>query len=122
MSSSLLPPRFRTKYYMLNALVILSYLPLRLFVDSPALHENDVLLGIPRELEIVLLLSVIVFRKYSKAVTADAFVSTCFLFGKTGVLVLLYLLNWRLMVWYLILFAALFFGVKRPSPFYMRRA
>jgi len=106
--------RFYARYYVLNALVIASYVPLRCFVDSPALHVNDPLLGVPREAEIVLLLGVILFRKYSKAVTADAFVSTCFLFGKTGVAVLLYLLNWRLMCWYLILYAALFFGVKRP--------
>ena len=106
--------RFYTKYYLLNALVIASYPVLRCFVSSPALQHHDALLGIPREYEIVLLLSVILFRKYGKATTVDAFVSTCFLFGKTGILVLLYLLNWRLMAWYLILFAALFFGVKRP--------
>ena len=106
--------RFYTKYYIFNALVILSYIPLRCFVSSPALLVHDPLLGVPREAEIVLLLGVILFRKYGKAVTADAFVSTCFLFGKTGVAVLLYLLNWRLMCWYLILYAALFFGVKRP--------
>ena len=81
----MIPARFLTRYYVLNACVILSYPVLRCFVDSPALHVNDALLGIPREWEIVLLIAVILFRKYSKAVTPDAFVSTCFLFGKTCV-------------------------------------
>ena len=101
--------RFFDRYYYINTLVILSYALIRYRSGTvPELANADAWSGLAREHEIVLLLSLSLLSKWRLSPSVDAFIDQAFLFGKLGVVVLLWHIDRRIMTWYLILYLVLF--------------
>jgi hypothetical protein len=105
MLASLFDRRFLDMYYIVNAAAILSYIGVRLSIDAPALVSTDAYFGIRREWEIIALMCVFLVSKFRTASTIDQFIDRVFLFGKTGVIVLLWHIDKRIMGGYMILYA-----------------
>lgn len=107
--------RFFDRYYLINVLVILSYGAIRSVKEAPELERPDDYIGISRELGIIGMLSVGILSKLRKTATFDEFVARCILFGKTGVVILLWYFDKRIMAWYLIIYVVLYFTLKPPE-------
>lgn len=106
--------RFLDRYYVINILVILSYVLLRYVKDAPDLQRPDEYLGLSRELEIIAMLCVGVFSKLNKTATVDEFIGRVILYGKTAVVILLWHIDKRIMAWYMILYCVMFLTLKPP--------
>lgn len=108
--------RFFDRYYFINALVILSYALIRYRSGVvPELANADAWSGLAREHEIIMLLSLSLLSKWRLSPSVDAFVDQAFLFGKLGVVVLLWHIDRRIMSWYLILYLVLFLSCRPPA-------
>jgi len=88
---------------------------LRCVKDAPELEEPDDYIGLSKELGTVLMLCVGVLSKLRTTATVDEFVGRCILFGKTGVVMLLYYFDKRIMTWYLIVYVVLYLTLKPPE-------
>lgn len=102
------------RYYVLNALAILSYAVVRYFKTSPALKTRDEWLGVTKESNVMMLLCILLVSKYKASTTLDEFAGKVVMFGKAAVLFMLWSIDGRLMIWYLVLFFALFVMCKSP--------
>eukprot|EP00958_Prasinococcus_capsulatus_P012846 scaffold1298_cov382-Prasinococcus_capsulatus_cf.AAC.24 len=117
--------RFLHPYYTVNTLVVLVYPVLRVLLfmskgrglTSPASVRNASaqLWGYEMQTLLVLVLSLVV-RLY-RATTMDAFIADAFLFCKAGVSWLIWLMDKRLMVWYLLTNFAIFLVWTQPMYF-----
>jgi hypothetical protein len=52
-------------------------------------------------------MTMFLLQKFRRAGTVDQFVAQVLLYGKTGILVLLYFLDWRLMVWFVVIYGGM---------------
>jgi hypothetical protein len=102
--SGLFDRRFLDAYYLVNTTVILSYVGVRYSMDAPDLARTDAYFGIQREWEIIALMCVFLLSKFRTTPTIDQFVDRVFLFGKTGVVVLLWHIDKRIMAWYMVVY------------------
>jgi hypothetical protein len=102
--------RFVTEsYYLMNALVVASYLPTRLYLLSDTSYlESDDFIGLNREWQLFFLLAFSLLLKYRKTSTFDAFFSTFFLYSKTAIWVSCVICDTKAALWYSLVFALLF--------------
>lgn len=107
--------RFLDRYYGINFLIILSYFVLRCVKSAPDLQRPDDYLGLTKEQNILAMLTIGVFTKLKKTATVDEFVARAILFGKTAVVILLWFIDKRIMAWYMIVYAVLFFTLHPPE-------
>ncbi|KAJ7551338.1 hypothetical protein O6H91_06G011200 [Diphasiastrum complanatum] len=100
-------------YYAMHALTFISYPLLRMFVvrfPSPA----DGALLIKWELQAVLSLSIVLMIKYAKLISLEAFLADALLYGKGMLALLAFMLDPRILAWYLVNFAVLFLLFLQP--------
>ena len=102
--------RFLQRYYVLNVLGMASYGALRMFKTSRGVTGADSWLGLTKEGNVLLLYLFLLASKYRSSATIDEFVGKAIMFGKLAILVLLWYLDVRLMVWY----SLFFLGMYRP--------
>ena len=113
-------------YYTVNALAVLVYPVLRVLLFASKANE---LLTSPRsiqnasqqlwqyEQQTLLVLELSLAVRYYRATTLDAFLAEAFLFSKSGVCWLVWLMDKRLMVWYLLANFAIFLVWTQPMYF-----
>ena len=107
--------RFLQKYYVLNFLIIISYLFIRIFGTKDyinGLTSAEGWTGLPRELEIGISVVIVCISRYRNAQTIDHYINQVITYFKTLVIVYLYFIDTRIMTWYLIIYFILF-CVKR---------
>eukprot|EP00898_Chlorokybus_atmophyticus_P006959 jgi/Chlat1/7264/Chrsp58S06874 len=105
--------RFLGAFYWVNALVILSYWPLRLALTGSGAHgRHESMLG--WEWKALSGVGVASATKVYRMSTLDGFLADALLYAKAGVLVMAWYLDKRALVWYLIVFGILFLLLKQP--------
>ncbi|KAJ5078126.1 hypothetical protein M0811_05384 [Anaeramoeba ignava] len=111
MLKNLQKSRFLKPYYVLNTIIILSYLIVRKIFVCDELEKN-------RSIEKHILFSFLIFlfAKYLNAANMDSFLSTSFLAGKIIVLILTFICGYFLTVFYLLIF--LLFAAFLHQPEY----
>eukprot|EP00943_MAST-04B_sp_MAST-4B-sp1_P004702 g4702.t1 len=107
--------RFLQKYYVINFLIIISYLFIRIFGQKDYIYgltSAEGWTGLPRELEISVSVLIVCISRYRNAKTIDHYINTVIMFLKTLVIVFLYFIDGRIMVWYLIIYFIIFLVLK----------
>ena len=113
--------RFLQKYYILNFLIIISYLFIRIFGTKDyinGLTSAEGWTGLPRELEIGISVVIVCISRYRNAQTIDHYINQVITYFKTLVIVFLYFIDTRIMTWYLIIYFILFLVLKGGVPVY----
>ena len=110
--------RFSDRYYVLNTLFVLSYIPIRLHIikqNSTVVNSHDPYFGIPKEAEIILMTLFFIASKYRKCATMDAFIPFIFLYSNIGQAALYYYIGIPYFFWYSIVAVILFLTLRPPK-------
>jgi len=107
--------RFFNAYYLVNVLVLSSYLIVRKIFPSPTLQRHDFYDGLTREIEILLILLVYLSKRWKRCNTVDDFVLRTMLYFKTLILVYMWFTDKRIMAWYLIAYIVIYITLSRPE-------
>lgn len=107
--------RFFNAYYIINFLVLSSYLIVRKIFPSQNLQTHDFYDGLTREIEILLLMLVYLSKRWKRCNTVDDFVIRAILYFKTLVIVYMWFTDTRIMAWYLIAYVVIFMTLSRPE-------
>ncbi|GBG29317.1 Thioredoxin-related transmembrane protein 2 [Hondaea fermentalgiana] len=127
--------RFLQPYYLVNAALLVTYVPVRLLLlrPDPALAERaaaatgngeetggglfqlDAYLGLPREFEILITLALYLAMQYRRARSIEGFVSTAITYSKLAVVLMAYFGNRTVFYWYVIIFSMLAILLQSPK-------
>lgn len=106
--------RFLHPYYVLNSLLIVTYVTLRIKrLSGHALGQQD-MFGITREAQIYFCLVLMLFSRTLSAPTLDVYLSSAFAFTRVAVLICLYYMNWNLFLIFLAFWTIIY--VVCPQP------
>lgn len=106
--------RFFHPYYVLNGLLIVSYILLRMKRLSPLELGRQDMFGFTREFQIYLCLGLMLFSRTLSAPTMDAYLSSAFAFTRVAILICLYYMNWQLFVTFLALWTLIYAVCPQP--------
>lgn len=107
--------RFVTWYHTMNALFIISYIPIRRNLDHEGLLAKDSYFGIRKENEIVMLLVFYLISKYKKMSSNDEFVLSIIMYCKLASAALYYYIGMTYCLWYLLGCTVLYFTIPVPK-------
>ena len=105
--------RFISAYYILNTAVILTYPLFSLWARHEYASAVAMLDG--WEKQTLTTLGAMALAKFIRKVNVDSFVSDMFMFTKSGILLLSWMMDQRIFSWYCVAYAMLFLYVRRPE-------
>lgn len=106
--------RFFHPYYVLNGLLVVTYITLRMTrLYSHELSRQD-MFGVTREAQIYFCLALMLFSRTLSAPTVDAYLSSAFAFTRVAVLTCLYYMSWQLFVTFLALWTLIYAVCPQP--------
>lgn len=105
--------RFISAYYILNTAVILTYPLFSLWARHEYASAVTMLDG--WEKQTLTTLGAMALAKFIRKVNIDSFVSDMFMFTKSGILLLSWMMDQRIFSWYCVAYAMLFLYVRRPE-------
>lgn len=106
--------RFLHPYYILNSLLLISYVALRMkHISSIALSQQD-MFGITREATIYFCLSLMLFVRALSSPTFDVYISAAFSYCRITILVCLYHMHWKFFIIFLGLWTLIYAVCPQP--------
>ncbi|EFJ15405.1 hypothetical protein SELMODRAFT_422846 [Selaginella moellendorffii] len=108
-------PRALHPYYAFHGAAIISYLVLHHTVLRSAAPSARSRLE-KWEMQAALSLGIVLAIRCVRRITWEVFLSDALLYSKALVALLAFMLDWRLLAWYLVIFAMLFLLCVQPAP------
>ena len=105
--------RFISPYYILNVVVIGTYPLFSLWARHEYAGSIEMLAG--WEKQTLVTLAAMCAVKFVRRVNLDAWFSEVFMYAKSGILLLSWMMDQRIFSWYCVMYAMLFLYVRKPE-------
>lgn len=105
--------RFLSAYYILNGGVIATYPLFSLWARHEYPNSAAMLEGWERQTFMTLCAMCVV--KFGRMVNLDSWISDMFMYAKSGILLLSWMMDQRIFSWYCVMYAMLFLYVRKPE-------